>query len=539
MLHMLIVDDEVSVVETLAQSYPWEELGFGHVQTASSGAEALSYMEQHAVDVLITDIRMPELSGIELLERVRRRWPRTKAILLSGHAEFEYAQQAMTFQPIRYLLKPVSDEELLAAVSEAAGIVRRQWQEASSLAKAEQVMREHLPALRQMLLGELLLERISTGEFVGKAEEYGLSFREGESFYFFMLCKDAPSEHWNSSSLFDYAVGNIAGEVLEPAFEPIYGRNLRDELVFVLRAKDPDLINWSSDASVRYAEELVLKLQDCVTRYLKQSVSVVLGGIGTFPDGLLRLYKNCQTAIRQTVLRETGYVLHASGSNATLTEALSLTSLYEPPQFAHLLQSGRWQEAEEKLETLFVQYEADGSLLPEHATEIHFSIVAALIAACHLHGVRFAEMAEEDYEALLSSGRASQLQGMKNILITVLGRIRDAVNLEKKGTRSRVVSQVRQYIETHLDQDVSLQNLADQVFMHPVYLSQLYKAETGEGISDFLLRCRMEKSVFMLKEGKDKVQDISRSIGYQNTSYFIRVFKQYFGLTPQEYRESR
>lgn len=116
MLQILLVDDERSVVETLAETIPWESCGISTVHEALSGAVALEIMENHDIDIVITDIRMPEMSGIDLITTIHEKWPHVQTILLSGFADFEYAKQAMAQESFDYLLKPVSDEDLIETV---------------------------------------------------------------------------------------------------------------------------------------------------------------------------------------------------------------------------------------------------------------------------------------------------------------------------------------------------------------------------------------------------------------------------------------
>jgi two-component system, response regulator YesN len=121
MHEILIVDDERSVVEGVAATLPCDELKIGTVHKAFSATDALAIMRQHPVDLLITDIRMPGISGLELMDKVQEASPSTQCILLTGHAEFEYAKRAITGGASDYLLKPVNDEDLIQAVDKALG----------------------------------------------------------------------------------------------------------------------------------------------------------------------------------------------------------------------------------------------------------------------------------------------------------------------------------------------------------------------------------------------------------------------------------
>lgn len=118
MIEILLVDDEPYVTESLARTIPWDEIGVKQVHQAASGAEALEILEQQDIDIMVTDISMPGMSGLQLIETVSERWPDIRSILLTGFSDFQYAKKAIQLQAFDYILKPVSDEEFINSISE-------------------------------------------------------------------------------------------------------------------------------------------------------------------------------------------------------------------------------------------------------------------------------------------------------------------------------------------------------------------------------------------------------------------------------------
>ena len=129
MFQVLIVDDEPAVLEGLAYTMPWEELEVEQVHQASSAAEALKLLNRHHVDIVITDIRMPGMSGLELIQEIRRSWSGVRCIILSGHGEFEYAREAIRMETTDYLLKPIEADELTETVRSVQDKLRAEWEQ--------------------------------------------------------------------------------------------------------------------------------------------------------------------------------------------------------------------------------------------------------------------------------------------------------------------------------------------------------------------------------------------------------------------------
>ena len=152
MYELLIVDDEQYVLDSLAHTYPWEELHISSVYTASSATEAIDLLTTHNVHLVISDIRMPGLNGLELIEKIRDISPKTKCMLLSGYSDFEYAQRAVSAGVEAYLLKPVKEDELMGTVSNMIEKIRAEGEEVVSRQRTLYSFNEDLPLLRHLLL---------------------------------------------------------------------------------------------------------------------------------------------------------------------------------------------------------------------------------------------------------------------------------------------------------------------------------------------------------------------------------------------------
>lgn len=540
MYQLLIVDDQPDLVEDLATMIPWSSIGVGSVYQAHSGAEALDLMKATPIDIVITDIRMPGLSGLDLIETVRETWTHIKCILLSGYNDFEYAQRALKNQASDYLLKPVEDEELLGAVKRAIGELEHRWREVSSHQSALATLRDNLPILRSHLLSSLLRnDRMRKDELIQQLAKVDLGI-EWNSPYCMMLLRMEDyfyEQSESDSSLLEYAVCNMAEEIFED-HQLWYVKDEYGYYVFLILPR-PHLTGAKlAQAMAPHAiEHKAAHLQHYVKLYLKGTVSLVLSKQGSFTEKLSAVYESLLGSFRQRIGGERDFLLtlnkeqlHGEG------EANSLTQLYNPPLLNHLLEAGQWDGVEHKLAAIFEELEVKRGDSHEHILETYYAIVSSLSYAIHKNKLWMSECLGPEFNQLLNGPRFHTIAQLKSWTDEVVASYKACMTSRTQDSRTGIIQKVQEYAAAHLA-DASLQSIADHVYLNPSYLSKVYKLETGEGISEYLSRLKMESAVHMLRSSSEKIYEIAAKVGYQKTSYFIKVFKDRYGITPQEFRD--
>ncbi|RIX50502.1 response regulator [Paenibacillus nanensis] len=540
MYQLLIVDDQPDLVEDLATMLPWSGIGIGNVYQAHSGAEALDIMKATPIDILITDIRMPGLSGLDLIETVRETWNHIKCILLSGYNDFEYAQRALKSQASDYLLKPVEDEELLGAVKRAIGELENRWREVSSHQSALATLRDNLPTLRSHLLSSLLRnDRVREDELMQQLSMMELSIGWNSPYCMMLLrMEDYFYEQSESdSSLLEYAVCNIAEEIFED-HQLWYVKDEYGYYVFLILPR-PNLpeARMAQAMVPQTIEQKVAHLQHYVKLYLKGTVSLVLSKQGTFPEKLSAYYESLLGSFRQRIGGERDFLLtlseeqqHGEG------EANSLTQLYHPPLLNHLLEAGQWDGVSRKLDDIFEELERKRGDSHEHILETYYAVVSSLSYAVHKNKLWLSECLGQEFNQLLSGPRFHTIAQLRSWINDAIAAYKACMTDRTQDSRTGLIQKVQEYVSNHLA-DASLQSIADHVYLNPSYLSKVYKLETGEGISEYLSRLKMEAAAHMLRSSSDKIYEIAAKVGYQKTSYFIKVFKDRYGITPQDFRD--
>lgn len=341
---LLIVDDEKSVVDSLALTIPWSDYGIEEVHRAYSAAEALEIAGQHAIDIMITDIRMPEMDGLELIDKVNQLSKKIKCIILSGHDDFQFAQKAIQSNTFNYLLKPVIIEELIESVQNAMKVLESEWKEISSYQRIQYTLKSNLPLLKDQLLNDLLNNKpIFPHIFKERLRMLGITFQSGDSFVMMLvrLEEDFSGYDLQSLSLLEYAVTNIAEEVFSDIFELWHGTSEQGYLIFLIKSTRPD--------SEKLIHSLAVKVQNHVETFLKGSISVFVSSPKLFPQDIATSYQKAVLSINLHVGNNRSYFITSLEDSHN---DYTLMNVDEPPHLNYLLQSSRWDEALTKIQRI-------------------------------------------------------------------------------------------------------------------------------------------------------------------------------------------
>jgi two-component system response regulator YesN len=530
-MNILLVDDEEYVLDYLQESVDWIHCGITNVYRASSVDEALDIIKQYPVPLLVTDIRMPEKSGLDLLETLHDQYPDTKVILLSGYSEFTYAKKALQNGAADYLLKPVTGSEASESIRRVVAQIHTENKRTQDLNKAEAVIRLGNTRMREHLLLDLLLgKQYAADELNQQLKALNLPLQPGGEITLILIRMETNNHDSREDiALLDYALLNMAEEIFFQeikSYSSLWWCKDTHQFIAIVLPSD-SLDEWHT------WNERISELQKAVRTFLKRNISVIITEPFSFQAHLNSTYLQVLNDFWWRVGTQEGVVIHRDELTFK-PEIKPLTRLYETPSILQFMETNRWEEVIEKIELILVELES-----PPYRTQYHIVEVVNYLYSC------FTFMANKQGDPL--SDLIGSLSLLKNpYYFHSSEKIRDwAMPLieqfrrtltDSTGGRSHIIRQIHEYIELHLHEDVSLTKLGEYVYLHPVYLSRLYKKETGESLSAYITRVRMEKAALLLKQTNKKVSDIAQEVGYQKTQYFIRLFKEYYNYTPQSYR---
>lgn len=542
MFSLLIVDDHKHQVESLATTMPWDRFGIGTIHKAYNGRSAQEIIRNHPIDILITDIRMPGMSGLELIQYVNEQRMGISCILLTGYAEFEYAKRAIELNAIEYFIKPVRDDALLATVERIVNKRNNERQQEQMLEYTTAVVHRNLPLLKENLLLDLLQERgLSKSELADKLGMYRIPFADGDIVKIAAIKLD-PSFYESYSAedmkLFEFAVLNMAEELFSASYHTWSCKAQHGNLAVLLAPKPEDgqpVDGWTA-ARERQLVALANKLAENVDQYLRGNISVYVSNPASFPSGVHAAY----ASVVALGMKTNRHGVIVSTPHSTAHRAMKpLRSLYQSPMIIQLMDAGNEDKLQARLSDIFQELEQSHTDSQAHLREAYLHLLSSFTYLAHKRGIVLEDIVgtaagHAEHKPIHS---AKLLQAWSQIILDALNKNEPFRPLQVDDNHRQLVHKIHAYIEQNLGNDVTLQSIGDAVYLNGIYVSQIYKEITGENVSEYILRARMERAKSLLEKTTSKIYEITEKVGYQSPQHFIRTFKKYYGVTPEYYRK--
>lgn len=530
MINVMIVDDEERARTGIRTLIDWNSRGIAIAAEARDGVEALELLRETPIDILLTDIRMPEMDGLTLIEKVTETYPHIKCVIMSGFDEFAYAQKALALGASDYLLKPSRTQEILDTVLRLIETIETERRQVNMLEQLKTGFRESFPLLKEKTLSRLVLsenppyERLLSNLTINGIEFpylfFGIVVLQIDNFH--TLQRTYSHE---DIELFKYGMKNIAEETLAGPFRGAAFEH-QDDIVLILNTEE-----WiGSETLLPYAE----KLQHNIRSYLKFSVSI---GIGSFDKQVSHLRTSYSEAVRALDLR---YFI-GTEKIVDYTEAMGdepADTSYPLAQEKAILQAvmtGDAAEIRAKLQQFHAALKPEGTS-KEHVLKSTLALVFALYRFCIEKNLNTTEVFGQDLTELTHILGHSSMDYILQSLSDTLLKITEQMNVKKNS--NKLFESVLDYIQKNYHKDISRETVAREVFITPGYLSLLFKQEMKTSFLDYLHKIRTDRACELLRSRVLRISDIAHDVGYNDEKYFYQVFKKYTGMTPSQYRNN-
>lgn len=530
MYRAVIVDDEPDAREGLQLLLDWERAGFRVVGEAENGAMALEQMPLWRADLVVTDIRMPVLDGIAYIKRMKEQFPDAVMAVVSAYGEFAYAQEALRLGVFDFLLKPLSREELAVLLSKAKAHLDER----------------HSRFIRERETSQLVQERLLQDLCHGK------SIAGGDKRMLDNLCVHGADSEFRVLLLEmdDYALDVERYTERELELKRFMIRNISEEIVgrdwgmgYQTYEDAPERIGMLLVADGNSGDEAVCGLcatvVEALKQYVKIPVSVGFGKQHSEWSGIRRSREEALEALNYAKLFEgKGSLLSYTRLEEQLDHQRKAVSALEDWGIGTLLSAVDETDAsavERELNRLLDEMK-QRLASPDMFRGLCLEIVMGLFtmireqdgSAWHIFG-----QGPETYSQVYAKRSFDELQAwMKELVMNAIRYL-----TEVRGSKlPDVMQEVRQYVEEHYHEDLSLKSIATKVYKNPVYLGQLFKSTFGESFTQYLTKVRIDKAKEMLRRSNDRVYEIAEKVGYVTLDTFYQKFKQQTGMNPTEYK---
>ncbi|OMF17958.1 DNA-binding response regulator [Paenibacillus amylolyticus] len=537
MYRLLIVDDEEIITDSLYETFARHMPDRLDVCKAYSAAEALSWMRRSRIDIVLTDIRMPGMSGLELTEQIQASWPNCRVIFLTGHSDFDYAYRAFQMSNVRYLLKTEGYDKVLSVVENVMEEIRQSHSMLELLERSREVNSQLAVIQQEEYLRKLLQDctTIISNPLVMQDEftKRNIPLQVNSPVYLILGRFNTPPETGSELTQLQESVRIIGSSLMHERTVYVSVTDHHGDTIWLLQPKQEQ--EMANDKLVRFLEGTLELVQEACMVSLGVSIAFSLSGRSCDWSELTKQYER---------LRLLQWMKIGDGVSMVLTDLRNDLSAGVPKEAIRLssrieimsgyLETGRIQPFYDSFEELAGEL-LQQEITMERAMETYYHLALLLHSTINRWGL---QDKIPDQRSLLHLGEYTCMKDAVQYLYLVADEL---VRFKRSNEQERaniVIHSLCSYVKENLEKDLSLVRLAELHHFNPSYLSRFFKQEMGINVSEFIDDCRIRRAKELLQNTNLMVREVALQVGYEAAHSFTRLFKKLTGMTPQEYRES-
>lgn len=535
-IKLFLVEDEIVIRNGIKNSIEWEKEGYEFAGEASDGELAYPMILKEKPDILITDIRMPFMDGLELSRLVKQELPDIRILILSGYDEFDYAKEAIRLGVTEYLLKPVSASKLLESLRGVSQLIQQEKEEKELLKRYAEDMQENTEREKLKFFGQLISGRLSTAEAIDLGGQYGMNL--SAHVYEIILFKLFNNLGMGGQSGFVVdACESLENMIKKVPYVSVFQRGL-DGWAFLLTADDEEQMGQKTDRLIKRIELMMEKYKELE----------YFGGIGKAVGRLRELpqsFSDADYAFSGRFLSRVNQIIRAGD-----LKDMQGSEDFEVREFGGIertresvekfLNNGTQEEIEEFTKAYMKEMPEDNFKSMLMRQYIVMDVYIVIMSFCEKLGTsdeNFQNEGESFKAAIQNIHTAQEMQEYMRRFISRAIELRDMVS----GRRySDIIEAAKEKIEnTYMSEEISLNTVAAGVGMSPSYFSSIFSREMGKTFVEYLTGIRMDKVKELLMCSSLKTSEIGYEVGYKDPHYFSYLFKKTQGCSPKEYRAGR
>ncbi|CAN7255092.1 response regulator [Paenibacillus sp. LjRoot153] len=515
MYKVLLVDDEKLSRDSIASLVEWDHHELQLIGAAKNGFEALDLVDKELPDIVITDIKMPVMSGLELIGKIKEKRSDIIFVVLSGYDEYEYMSEAMRYGIKHYLLKPCNEIQIIEVLNEIKQEIASMCREREFFAKLNSNFNRVLPHVKEQFLKDIAL----TGTYNQRDfEEFMAMFHINVQSFQLVLVQFGESRGY----LEKFALKNIAEDLFTS--EKLYLSSVVDESVLLL----------VQSMEFEKLAHILNEVRDIYKSYYRLELFMGVSGAGGFKD-IRSMYKEVQDVLRYRFYFTEGCLLTSEDVQVSTKSAwqVDFNVLFE--DIAASIKAGNLQDLSHKLQSLFDIFENKRMEINEvksHCMELYMIVIR--------QGQQ--PPTSEKMFQVVKFQELDTLHATFEFLRSVSETVAISNYQESSTNQNKMISSVIRIVDEHLgNPELSLTWIGKELlYVNVDYLGRLFSKETGVKFSQFVLERRMEQATRLIEQAGDlKIYEISKLTGFrEDTQYFSKVFKKYTGFTPTEYKRN-
>jgi len=532
-MKVLIVDDEIKICRLINHLIDWNAMGLEVVDVANDGKAAYESICKNHPDIVITDIRIPNYDGLELIELCKEQFPSVYFIIISGYSEFNFAKQAIKFGVEDYLLKPIKKKELENAL--------KRIQEKYESSRNNELEKDELRSIANT--GKDKIKQSFLNRVIGYANEmdpnfqfdtneingmYRCQFKQGlYTIAVFQLFVKNEAEVKESLAFLSSKLQETVKEELSDYCEEFISVSFDSSVICLLNTVDDNLMK---------AKKQFRKIKLNILNELFSN-TVLMIGVGTSYAGINQVVSSCQEA-EQSLLNRFGdshqYILEYSDIPSSDKRVLD---------FIDIKRRNDLIAAQERMDVNTILFQIDS--LKQQLLD--YKSNSRLVYDCFLELIEVLQFGSKNYDVYFQKFNLEESKRKIDSILTydelfdwlkndIINKYQDFAN-QKKVAEKKPIRIAKQYIYDNYNKNLTLESVSDHIGFNPTYFSAFFKKETGKNFSEYLMELRMKNARFYIISTNMDIADIAEEVGYNDLKYFSKLFKKATGINPSEYRK--
>lgn len=533
---IMIVDDEEEIRLGIIKKIDWEANGFVVVGDAENGQDALEKAEKLQPDVIMTDIKMPFMDGLELGKKLVEIMPSTKIIVFSGCDDFEYAHKAIKINVIEYVLKPINSIELIEVLKRLKVQLDREYDEKRNLEILYKHYVESLPVIREQFLVGAIEGRISGNQWIEQSEKLGIDFKA--------KYLSVALIHADGTLISKEETNNISiqkeSALISISAKKIVDENMQNYCDFISFPYSDMVIvigNFEEKEDILLFIKGINEVCKIYERIMGLTISAGVGYAYNNPSEIRFSYRAAQSALEYRFILGTGKAIYIDDVEPDNSIQLQFDE-QEEQLMLNAIKISSEEEIEMIIDKLFSKIE--DLLLPFNKYRIYLmEIMTSLLKLVQSYNLDISEIFGENFNCYSYLDSFDSIHEAKKWFVTKAIKVNVYIKRERINSSMLLVEKAKQYIrENYSDYDLSVEKLCSKLHVSPTYFSTIFKRETEMNFVNFLTTVRLEQAVKLLNTTDDKTYIIADKVGYPEANYFSYVFKRKFGVSPSKYRKN-
>ncbi len=538
MYKLLIVDDEERVCRGLKAALDWSDYGIEIIGEAEDGKQALEIAVRKKPHIIISDIYMPGMDGLELTDKIKKLIPHTKVILLSGYDKFSYAQKAVRNKAFDYVLKPIKIENMLKIIEKAKKQIEIELSRLRDEKKLKQQLEENLPLLKEKYINYLLKNRFSLEQLNSNHQYLKINLK---NYYLIVMIIEIHKfeDYFMKDQQRQLNVLGLKKIIVDYIQEDFVGGEVIEDFPEKLIV----IINYSSDLeTIELTEKLEIlssKVKNIIYDNYNKKTTIGIGQPYKDSQHLFDSYQEARDALEYKIFLGRGETIFFSDVGVIKNKSKFLYPIHKEEKIVLALKIGDIENISQYTWEFIKFCQERKSISPIDLRRNCLQLIYTVYKKLLEWDISFNYNDFRESEVVDTIKNVSSITELKKYLIENLEKITLIIKEKRKSQDKSIIRKACKFIENNYDKDISLNDIADSVYLTPNYFTNQFKEATGKTVITYLTETRINRAQDLLLNTQLKVYEISRKVGYKDAKYFGQVFKKQVGLSPNQYRMAK